>query len=109
MTKFRNNIALHCGVNAAIIADHLWEQLETQKEKEQALYRHEQYWCRCSHLMMTGEFPFLSLHMAKDAVKVLRKKNIIRKGCFNDNKFDHTNWYTFTDYGEKLMKEGAAA
>ena len=47
-----------------------------------------------------------SIHMAKDAVNVLVGKGYIRKGCFNDNRFDHTNWYAFTDYGKKMMEAG---
>ena len=106
MTKFRNNIAMHCGVNAAIVAEHLWYLLMNEASGDDAFHRHGSYWCRCSALMMTGEFPFMSLHMVKDAIKVLKKKNIIRKGCFNENKFDHTSWYTFTDYGVRMMEEG---
>ena len=39
-------------------------------------------------------------------IKVLKEKNIIRKGCFNEDRFDHTSWYTFTDYGLRMMEEG---
>ena len=106
MTKFRNNVAIHCGVNAAIVAEHLWYLLMNEASGGDAFHRHGSYWCRGSALMMTGEFPFMSRHMVKDAIRVLKKKNIIRKGCFNENKFDHTSWYTFTDYGVRMMEEG---
>ncbi len=109
MEGFRNNMAVYCGINAAIIAEYLWEQLDKQDEHENILYKYGRNWYRCSHLMMTGEFPFMSIHMAKDAIMTLRKMNIIRKGSFNTSRFDRTNWYTFTDYGAKLMKEGEAA
>ena len=72
MCVFRVNVARLCGLNAAVIAEYLWQ-----------LYNND---------------------MVKDAVKVLRDNNIIRKGCFNENKFDHTNWYTFTDFGMKVME-----
>ena len=109
MNGIRRNIALTCGVNAAIIADHLWEELAWQTMQNKAVERHGYYWCRCSYQMMTVEHPYLSIHMVRDAVEVLQRNNIIRKGCFNENKFDHTNWYTFTEYGEQMMNEGAAA
>jgi hypothetical protein len=38
------------------------------------LERHGRFWYRCSARMMTGEFPYLSIHMAKDAVNVLAVK-----------------------------------
>ena len=44
--------------------------------------------------------------MVKGAVKTLVEKNILRKDCFNEDKFDHTNWYTFTEYGESLVRKG---
>lgn len=103
MTRFRNSIALHCGVNAAVIAEYLWCLLMKEAAKDDAFHRYGTYWCRCSALMMTGELPFMSLHMVKDAIRVLKKKNIIRNGCFNEDKFDRTNWYTFTDYGVRMM------
>lgn len=109
MTGFRRNIAVTCGVNAAIIADHLWEELALQAMQKEAIERHGRYWCRCSYQMMTVDHPYLSIHMVRDAVEALQKNNIIRKGCFNENRFDHTNWYTFTEYGEQMMNEGAAA
>lgn len=109
MAKFRNNIAVYCGVNAAIIAEHLWELINDVHKHEMLECRFNHFWVRCSHLMMTGEYPFMSIHMAKRAVKILRKKNIIKKADFNISKFDHTSWYTFTDYGKKLMEEGEAA
>ena len=108
MAEYRKNIALYCGMNAAIIAEYLWEQLNEQHDHGDTVYRYEHYWVRCSHLMMTGEYPFLSIHMAKNAIMMLRKKNIIKKARSNKSRFDHTNWYTFTDYGIKLMKEGVA-
>ena len=44
--------------------------------------------------------------MAKDAVGLLKENGYIRKGCFNDNRFDHTNWYSFTEYGVRIMEVG---
>jgi len=104
MCKFRSNIARLCGLNAAIIAEYLWQLYLNEACGDPEMYRHDKFWVRKSALMMTGEFPFLSIDMVKDAVKILREKNIIRKGCFNENRFDRTNWYTFTEYGEKVME-----
>ena len=106
MTKFRNNIAGKCGVNAAVIAEYLWYLQLNEACGDPKSFHHGSAWCRCSARMMTAEFPFLSLHMAKNAVYELRRQGFIRKGCFNDDRFDHTNWYTFTDYGAKMMEEG---
>ena len=104
MERFRGNVAGQCGMNAAVVAEYLWQLLADEVAGEEPFYRHDHYWCRASALAITGECPYLSLHMVKDAIKVLKKKSYIRKGCFNDNRFDHTNWYAFTDYGKKMME-----
>jgi hypothetical protein len=109
MSKFRNNVAAQVGINAAIVAEYLWYLLTEEVSDEDAFCCHGYYWCRCSALTITGEYPYLSLHMVKDAIENLHKNNYIRKGCFNDNKFDHTNWYAFTDYGMKMMEDGWTA
>ena len=36
MSKFRNNIAMHCGVNAAVVAEHLWYLLVNEAAGEDA-------------------------------------------------------------------------
>ena len=36
--------------------------------------------------------------------RTLVKQDVIRKGCHNENPFDKTNWYSFTEYGEYLMR-----
>ena len=105
MVLLRKNIALYCNINAAIIAGYLWERLETQHKTPDTTFKYEHYWTRCSQLMMTGEYPFMTIHMVKDAIDLLIKKHIIKKAHFNNSRFDRTNWYAFTDYGIKLMKE----
>ena len=106
MVLLRKNIALYCNINAAIIAAYLWDQLENQHRTSEMKFKYKRRWVRCSQLMMTGEFPFMTKHMVKDAVDLLIEKNILRKDHFNESRFDRTNWYTFTDYGRKLMRVG---
>lgn len=104
--QFRGNIAALCGVKAAIVAETIWDQLNEQVSDDTWEERYGRAWCRCSQTMMTVINPFLSEHMVKDAVSELLKKKVILKDSFNESKFDHTNWYAFTDYGERLMLEG---
>ena len=90
MCNFKENIAISCGIKPAIVAQFMYES-------------DGKTWCRCSMLMMTAFFPFMTKKMIRGALDELVKQNIIKKGCFNENKFDRTNWYTFTDYGSHLM------
>lgn len=99
MYKFNRKVAMICGVNAAVIAQFIKDQMDSKD----ALMFDGKKWCRCSILMMTGYFPFFTRHMVADAINKLVDFNVIKRSCHNQNRFDHTNWYTFTEYGMLLM------
>lgn len=100
MTHFKTNVARVCGMNAAIVSQYLWERL---KSKE-TVCRYCSVWTRASMKSMTISFPFLTERQIGYAIKTLVDHGIIRKGSYNDNRFDRTNWYSFTEYGERLME-----
>lgn len=106
MCDFKKDIAVRYGVNAAVIAQFLWDSIEGPDHSSKRVCRDGKKWCRCSILLMTGIFPFLSRHMAEDALERLIKAHVIKKDCLNSNRFDRTNWYAFTEYGKCLMKGG---
>lgn len=106
MSSFRNAIAVKCGINAAIVAEILWDFQRCDFRKGKTVYRYGNRWCRCSQPMITAICPCLTIHKAKGAIKTLLKMGVIRKERFNEDKFDHTNWYAFTEYGTRLMNEG---
>ena len=107
MINYENEVAVKCGINAAVIADYLWNLKESHRfGKGKSAYRYGKVWVRCSQPMITSEIRYLTIDMVKGAIKNLLKENILRKECFNDDKFDHTNWYTFTEYGENLVRKG---
>ena len=62
-------------------------------------------WVRCSVQMMTGFFLFLSYDEIRYALKRLVKGRVLTKGQFNESRFDRTNWYAFTEFGQFLMTE----
>ena len=97
MCDFKKDIAVRYGVNAAVIAQLLWDSIEGLDHSGKRVYRDRKKWCRCSILMMTGIFPFLSRHMVSDALERLIKAHVIKKDCLNSNRFDRTNWYAFTE------------
>lgn len=98
-------IATKYGLKVAIIAQYFWNRIEAEKGTEKMKKAEGKYWCRCSMIMLTGYFPFLTKQMVRDAIGTLIKKNVIRKGVFNAEKFDRTSWYTFTEYGKHLMEK----
>ena len=95
---FDADIAKKYGVNAAVLACFLWDCIE-QKSTESPQLHEGKVWVRCSVQMMTGFFLFLSYDEIRYALKRLVK------GQFNESRFDRTNWYAFTEFGQFLMTE----
>lgn len=101
---FDSDIAKKYGVNAAVLACFLWDCIE-QKSTESPQLHEGKVWMRCSVQMMTGFFPFLSYDEIRYALKRLVKGRVLTKGRFNEIRFDRTNWYAFTEFGQFLMAE----
>lgn len=101
---FDADIAKKYGVNAAVLACFLWKCIE-QKSTESPQLHEGKVWVRCSVQMMTGFFPFLSYDEIRYALKQLVKGRVLTKGRFNESRFDRTNWYAFTEFGQFLMTE----
>ena len=104
MAKCNENVAMVAGVNAGIIAELLNDILKD--ELENVSFEYGKQWCRCSFKTMVVYCPYLSINQIKGAVYTLRKKGIITKCRFNASRFDHTNWYAFTEYGKHLIMVG---
>lgn len=104
---FRSNIAQKYGVNAAVLADFIWDCIEEKSARQPQLHEGK-IWFRCSVQMLTGFFPFLSYDEIRYALKQLVKGRVLIKGRFNESRFDRTNWYAFTGFGQFLMTESEA-
>ena len=104
MAKFRKNVAVQFGIIPAVIAEHLWYLYLNEAYGDEKRLHQGAYWVRCSQITLMYEFPFLSRHMVQDALAVLQKGKMIRKGCYNESRFDKTSWWTFTEYGVTMME-----
>lgn len=100
MNNFNIKVAMVAGTNAAIIAS-LIEYLIAEGESETVI-EYDKVWCRCSMKMATVYCPYPTKNQVEDAINALRGKGIISTDHFNEDKFDHTNWYAFTEYGDML-------
>lgn len=103
MYTFRGNVAERYGLNAAVVAEYLF----FAKEKLERMEFNDFTWMRCSAKQITIDNPFLSIDMVKYAIKSLRENGVIRSKRLEKSSFDHTNWYTFTEYGMNLMEGGS--
>lgn len=97
-------IAGRYGVNAALVAQYIWERIS-----ENELAGRHQYegrtWMRSSQMMFTAVMPYLSKHAIRRSLERLLKHGVIICGEFGESRFDRTSWYAFTQFGRLLMQE----
>ena len=100
--KFNMDIASACGLREAVIADFIRDLQMTMNETK---YRRGYLWVKCSQKMMTVHMPFLTEDMVRHSVRKLVDKGILKVAVLNNDRFDHTYWYTFTAYGDELLDD----
>lgn len=104
--RFKPEMAEKFGVNAAIVAQLIWEKISEEGGGRHVHIKGYKVWFRCSQLLMSGYLGCMSKDQVRRAIKILVENSILKKDCLNEDRFDHTNWYSFTPYGEQLMKRG---
>lgn len=54
-------------------------------------------WTYNTHKAYVRQFPYMSEHQIRRVLESLVSQGILEKAKYNDNKYDHTLWYSFTD------------
>ena len=54
-------------------------------------------WTYNTHKAYVKQFPYMSENQIRRVLESLVTQGILEKAKFNDNKYDHTLWYSFTD------------
>jgi len=98
------NIAQRYGVNAALVAQYIWEEIGKNEFADRDSYAGKT-WMRSSQMMFTAVLPYLSKNMVRRALERLMRQGVIIRGEFSESCFDRTSWYAFTQFGRLLMQE----
>lgn len=98
--KYNVEIAKICGLREAVVADFI-KDMHFCGTSMKAI--DDKTWVKCSQKTMTDHMPFLSEEMVRNSVRKLEAKGIIDIDILDDDKFDRTYWYAFSDYGKKLL------
>lgn len=98
------NIAQRYGVNAALVAQYIWEEIGQNEFADRYSYEGKS-WMRLSQMMFTAVLPYLSKNMVRRALERLMKQGVIIRREFSESRFDRTSWYAFTQFGRLLMQE----
>ena len=99
---FNIKIAKELGIEEAILIHHFhyWVYKNAANEKH---FHDGTYWTYNSKRAFAELFPYMNETKIGRVIKKLEDRKIIKKSNFNEDKWDRTNWYAFTDDGIKLL------
>ncbi len=100
--SFDIELAQKYGVNIAIFLNHIafWIQKNVANNKH---FINGRWWTYSSQSGLLEIFPYWSRKVLRKLIDSCVEQNIIIVDKFNKAKYDHTNWYAFTDQGLKLF------
>lgn len=102
--SFDIEIAKEYGMLPAVLLNHLWYWIEHNRANDKNYYDGE-YWTFNSIKAFEELFPYASQRQIQTALKKLKDGRIIKTGNYNKLTYDHTTWYTFTDFGKSIMQK----
>ena len=94
--SFDVDIAADYGIPEAIFLCNIyfWVKQNTLNKHN---YFEGRYWTYNSLSAYTGLFPYMSKSTIQRAIKHLKDEGLILAGNFNNDRFNHTNYYTLTE------------
>lgn len=102
--SFDKDIATKYGILEAILLNHLLFWIEKNKANE-TNYFDGYYWTFNSVKAFKELFPYASERQIQNALKKLKEEHIIQTGNYNENAYDRTLWYAFTNKGYSIMQK----
>lgn len=97
--NYSNTVAMKHGINSALIAGYISNEIF-----KTGVVIDNRPWVRVTQKCLTAVFPFMGEKAVRSAVRRLRKANIVTVKQFKKSEFDHGNFYTFTDYGYRVLR-----
>lgn len=100
--SFDVDIATDYGIPEAIFLCNIyfWVKQNTLNKHN---YFEGRYWTYNSLSAYTGLFPYMSKSTIQRAIKHLKDEGLILAGNFNNDRFNHTNYYTLTEKGLSVV------
>ena len=103
--SFDIDIAKEYGIPAAILLKHIYYWVEKNRANDKHLIEGE-YWTYCSVKAFGELFPYMSAKVIRTGLTKLEDGGLIKTGCFNTQIYDRTKWYTLTQNGRSLCRNG---
>ena len=100
--RFNVRFAINYGIEEAIIIENLYFWIAKNMANE--IHKYEgRYWTYNSAKAFAELFPYMNETKIYRVLTHLASIGIIIKGNFNKEKYDRTNWFSFTDEGLKEL------
>lgn len=101
--SFDADIATEYGIPEAIFLCNIAFWVKQNTLNKNNLFE-GRYWTYNSLDAYAGLFPYLSKSTIQRVVKHLKEEGLILTGNFNNDRFNHTNYYTLTEKGMSLIQ-----
>lgn len=103
--SFDVEIAKQFGILEAVLMNHFIFWIEKNRANGKN-YHDGRYWTYNSTKAFQELFPYASRRQIERALNHLRDEGILMVGNYNENKYDRTLWYAFTEKGESISRNG---
>lgn len=100
---FNTEIAKQYGLEEAILLENLYFWVKKNKANNQN-YHNGYYWTYNSVKAFNELFDYITPSKISRALKNLEVNGLVKSGCFNTNKYDHTKWYTVTEKAKAFFE-----
>lgn len=94
--SFDSGIAMHCGVNAALVYHHICFWIKQNAQREDCWHQGKS-WMYQSQEQIAKHFEFISRDQVQKCIKILTDKGLLIKENFNHTEMDKTTWYSVPD------------
>lgn len=94
--SFDTMIAEKYGLEESILIDNLLFWITKNKANSKHFYNGK-YWTYNSTKAFSELFPYWNEKKISRIIASLVEQNVIEKGCFNQNAYDRTSWFSFTE------------
>lgn len=101
--RFQIELAVEYGIEEAILIENFVHWIQKNKANNRH-YHDGRVWTYNSAKAFAEQFPYMTESKVKRVIARLVESGIIVKGNFNENQYDRTCWYAFTDAGLAIVQ-----
>lgn len=100
---FNTDIAMEYGLEEAILLENLYFWVQKNKANNKNCFEGK-FWTYNSVKAFNDLFCYITPSKIVRALKKLEDEGLVESGCFNENKYDHTKWYTVTEKAKSFFE-----